>query len=36
MTEPLSTAPLKFRDPVAAGRAGTYAEDSSSDEHNQE
>jgi amino acid transporter len=29
-------AALKFRDPVAAERAGTYAEDISSDEQNQE
>jgi hypothetical protein len=27
---------LKFGDPVAAERAGTYAEDSSSNEQNQE
>ncbi|CDO09983.1 hypothetical protein BN977_04813 [Mycolicibacterium cosmeticum] len=36
MTQPLSTASPKFRDPVAAERAGTYAEDISSDEQNQE
>jgi hypothetical protein len=29
-------AALKFGDPVAAERAGTYAEDSSSNEQNQE